>query len=193
MVDSEDGSAIGLGAVLLVEDEPGMRLALRRLLSIRATLVEEATDVATALAALDARSFDLVVLDVRLGDRSGVEVARAIAQRVPAPAVVAVSGGASPEEAFDLAQCGVRAYIPKGELPDRMDELVAIAHEAPPIEGITKAQVGTRSVRDVQEVVRDVMLDQALAATEGNQSEAAKLLGVSRQAVQQMVARRRKR
>lgn len=193
MVDEDGAEGIGLGAVLLVEDEPGMRLALRRLLASRAERVAEATNVTEALAALEAEKFDLVVLDVRLGDESGVEVARAIAQRVPAPAVVAVSGDASPEEAFDLAQCGVRAYVPKGELPDRLDELVAIAREAPPIEGITKAQVGSRTVRDVQEVVRDVMLDQALAATGGNQSEAAKLLGVSRQAVQQMVARRRKR
>jgi two-component system response regulator RegA len=196
MEPQKTGECIGLGRVLLVEDEDGMRLALRRLLEGRAEHIEEARTVAEALEALSAprfERFDLVVLDVRLGDESGVDVAAAIVDRVPAPAVVAVSGDASPQEAFDLGRLGVRAYIPKGELPSRLDELVALVREAPPVEGIAKAQVGARSVRDVQDVVRDVMLDQALAESGGNQSEAARLLGVSRQAVQQMVSRRRRR
>lgn len=193
MVRRRNDRLVGLGAVLLVEDEDGMRLALRRLLEPRAEFVEEARTVSEALQALTERRFDLVVLDVRLGKRSGVDVAAAAVELNPAPAVVAVSGDASPEEAFSLARFGVRAYIPKGELPDRLDELVALAREAPPVEGIAKAQVGARSVRDVQDVVRDVMLDQALAESGGNQSEAARLLGVSRQAVQQMLSRRRNR
>ncbi|HJL18082.1 MAG TPA: response regulator [Sandaracinaceae bacterium LLY-WYZ-13_1] len=190
--ERERAVGVGLGAVLLVEDEPGMRLALRRLLEPRSERVEEATSVVEAIEALETGAFDLVVLDVRLGDQSGVRVAEAIVGLPRAPAVVAVSGDASPEEAFSLARCGVRAYVPKGELPDRLDELVAMAREAPPVEGIAKAQVGARSVRDVQEVVREMMLDQALAESGGNQSEAARRLGVTRQAVQQMLARRRK-
>lgn len=178
------------GVVLVVEDDPVMGATLKRLFERRATRVLTSDSVATAKKVLTAVSVDLVILDVRLQGESGLEVATFASALVPAPAVVAVSGAAGPEEAFALAQLGVRAYIPKAEIAARIPEIVELARDVPPLAPVVKAQVGRRSVREVQEVVRDAMLDQALALEHGSLAGAAKRLGVTRQAVQQMARRR---
>lgn len=178
--------------VLVVEDDRMMRATLMRLFTHRSAAVLSAASVGEATQLLATHRVSLVILDVRLRNESGIDVAAFATRLIPAPVVVAVSGAASPGEAFALAQQGVRAYIPKAELASRMDELVHIMSAAPPLEPLVKAQVGVRSVRQVQEAVRDTMLDQALALEQGNLAGAAKRLGVTRQAVQQMMRRREK-
>ena len=108
--------------------------------------------------------------------------------------MIAISGEASPEESFRLAQAGVRAYLAK---PMGVDELTtkieAALRGAPELEPLVVAAVGHKPLRGVQGDVRRAMVDQALARAEGNRSEAARLLSVSRQAVQQMVHERQGR
>ncbi len=170
-----------------------MRRTLLRLMGPRCEVVLEADSVTSAARTLRKEDdIDLILLDVRLGDESGVEVAVFASHLNPAPAVIAISGSADATEGFALACYGVRAYIPKAELAERMDELIVLARAAPALDPMLKAQVGVRSVKEMQEAVRDMMLDQALALEEGNQARAAKRLGVSRQAVQQMMRRRAK-
>ena len=50
-----------------------------------------------------------------------------------------------------------------------------------------KELVGFRSIKEVQRLVKRTMLAKALALTQGNLTHAARLLGVTRQAVQQMI------
>jgi CheY-like chemotaxis protein len=62
--------------VLVVDDEPAIRLLARRALESRGHVVEEAGDGEEALAAARARRFDLVLLDALLPRLHGFEVAR---------------------------------------------------------------------------------------------------------------------
>ncbi len=193
-LDDPRDPAHDFGIVLVVEDDPIMRRTLLRLMAPRCAQLLEADSVTSAARQLRLAEdpIDLVLLDVRLGDESGVDVASLASHLNPAPAVIAISGSADAAEGFALACYGVRAYIPKSELAHRMDELIVLARSAPALDPMLKAQVGVRSVKEMQEAVRDMMLDQALALEEGNQARAAKRLGVSRQAVQQMMRRREK-
>lgn len=196
-LEPEPQSEHDFGTVLVVEDDPLMRRTLLRLMELRSAALHEAATVTDAVRVLreehkTGRPVDLVLLDVRLGDESGVDVAAFASHLIPAPAVIAISGSANAAEGFALAHHGVRAYVPKAELAERMDELMALARGAPAPDPLFKAQVGVRSVKDMQDSVRDVMLDQALALEKGNQARAAKRLGVTRQAVQQMMRRRGK-
>jgi two-component system response regulator MprA len=61
-------------AILVVDDDEGLRKALRRVLVSSGFEVEVARDGEEALAWLEARSFDAVVLDVMLPGRDGFEV-----------------------------------------------------------------------------------------------------------------------
>jgi two-component system alkaline phosphatase synthesis response regulator PhoP len=62
--------------ILLVEDEPGLVLTLSDLLSAEGYEVETATDGPTGLAKAAGGSFDLIVLDVMLPGKNGLEVCR---------------------------------------------------------------------------------------------------------------------
>jgi len=62
--------------ILLVEDEPGLVLTLSDLLTVEGYDVETATDGPTGLARAASESFDLILLDVMLPGKNGLEVCR---------------------------------------------------------------------------------------------------------------------
>jgi two-component system alkaline phosphatase synthesis response regulator PhoP len=67
--------------ILLVEDEPGLVVALSDLLRQEGYDVETATDGPTGLARATSEPFDLVLLDVMLPGKNGFEVCRELRQR----------------------------------------------------------------------------------------------------------------
>jgi two-component system alkaline phosphatase synthesis response regulator PhoP len=67
--------------ILLVEDDPGVRLTLRDRLAGEGYVVESAVDGEEGLARVAAEPFDLVVLDVMLPGRSGFDVCRDLRQK----------------------------------------------------------------------------------------------------------------
>ncbi len=174
--------------VLLVEDDGKLRAAVRRTLRSDRRTIVEVSSRAAALQALRKGSFDMVLLDVHLPDGSGLDVASAAATISPAPLIVVVSGDASAGEAFRLAQLGAIHYLPK---PFSVEELVAaveLAHDTRvKLEPIVRSYVGKERLYDVQDNVRRAMVDQALAITKGNRSAAARLLRVTRQAIQKFI------
>jgi two-component system response regulator AlgR len=96
--------------VLLVDDEPLARLRLRQLLALRAEglpalqVVGEADSAAALAALLDSgMACDLVLLDIALPGRSGLDIAQALRQRPLQPAVVFVTAhGDHALRAFEL-------------------------------------------------------------------------------------------
>ena len=60
-------------SILVVDDEPGMRNFLVRMLATRCRHVAEAPDVAAASRLLEATPFDLIILDNIMAGRSGLE------------------------------------------------------------------------------------------------------------------------
>ena len=72
--------------LLLVEDEPGLQLALTDRLTAEGYAVETAGDGHTAIARATGEPFDVIVLDVMLPGRDGFDVAKAVrAQGVQTP------------------------------------------------------------------------------------------------------------
>jgi two-component system response regulator MprA len=62
--------------ILIVDDEPGLRRAVARALSLERYEVQQAQDGGEALTALGGRPFDAVVLDVSMPGVDGLEVCR---------------------------------------------------------------------------------------------------------------------
>jgi two-component system alkaline phosphatase synthesis response regulator PhoP len=67
--------------ILLIEDEPGLVLTLTDLLEEEGYAVERAVDGPSGLAKAADGVFDLVILDVMLPGKSGLEVCRELRQR----------------------------------------------------------------------------------------------------------------
>lgn len=173
--------------VLVVEDDKALCGAIARIAAQWGDEVLQANSVADALAMLE-RNPVLMIVDVRLPDGTGQDVVDAACQRRPVPTMIAISGEASPEESFRLAQAGVRDFLDKPLGSDELTEKVEKAlREAPELARVAVGAVGTKAMREAQGEVRSAMVEQALGRSGGNLSEAARLLRVTRQAVQQMV------
>jgi signal transduction histidine kinase/CheY-like chemotaxis protein len=101
---SPDGAGVATGSerVLVVEDEPALRLSTSRILSSNGYDVLEAADgeEALSLLAMTADPIDLLITDVVLPNLSGVELAERLHCRECALPVIYVSG-LTPEELGD--------------------------------------------------------------------------------------------
>jgi DNA-binding NtrC family response regulator len=72
--------------VLLIEDEESDRLLVQEVIALRGRgrlRITDARDLATALGLLDARSFDLILLDTRLRDVSALSALRSVGEHAP--------------------------------------------------------------------------------------------------------------
>jgi len=120
--------------VLIVDDHAGFRAAARDLLTLRGyTVVGEAASRVEALAAAVRLRPDAVLLEVRLGEDSGFDVARALKQARLGAAVLLVSESDYTHCHDLLRLAGARGFIPKSQLA-RAD-LAAFWPDAPPDAG----------------------------------------------------------
>jgi len=99
--------------VLVVDDEEVIRDVLGSLLRREGHRVREASTAAAALTAADEEPFDVVLLDLMLPDRPGMEVLRELKKRDPAAVVVVVTAYSSIESAIAAMREGAFHYIPK--------------------------------------------------------------------------------
>jgi two-component system response regulator PilR (NtrC family) len=99
--------------VLVVDDEEVIRDVLSSLLLREGHRVREAATAAAALAAAEDEVFDVILLDMMLPDRPGLEVLREIKRRDPAAVVVVVTAYSSIENAIAAMREGAFHYIPK--------------------------------------------------------------------------------
>jgi two-component system response regulator DevR len=114
MFDAAD-ETIRMTRIMLVDDHEVVRAGLRSLLTAHDDL-EVVTEAATAAdAVLRARSYhpDVVVLDVRLPDGSGVKVCRDIRPEHPDMAVLMLTSFADDQALFDSIMAGAAGYVLK--------------------------------------------------------------------------------
>jgi DNA-binding NtrC family response regulator len=98
--------------VLVADDEPGIVRVLRRQLERGGYEVAEATDVALLRAEL-AREPEIVLLDLRLGEASGLELIGELRERCPDTETVVMTGYASIDSAVECMRAGAFDYLEK--------------------------------------------------------------------------------
>jgi len=127
-------SARGL-SVLVVDDEPGIRRLCREYLGALGCEVADAADVRSGETALERGGFDLVLLDVRLPDGSGLDLFRSARERWPELSIAIITGHASVEDAIDAVKLGAVDYITKPFDLDRLKEVAEAAASRLPVSG----------------------------------------------------------
>lgn len=176
--------------VLVVEDNASLRRALERALAASFPQVRAAGSAAEARAELGEMEPELLLLDVELPDGNALDLMREAAQQPWAPIVVAMSGSATPNQSFELATLGVRAFLPKPLELETLEQTLRECIESPPdLVPQVRTMVGQRPIHEVEEEVRRTMLREALARAGGSRRGAARLLAVSRQLIQHMLRR----
>ncbi|HSB76941.1 MAG TPA: response regulator, partial [Terriglobales bacterium] len=91
-----EGSA---GCVLIIDDEAEIRESLQTLLEMEGYEVETAVDGQDGLLHLGERPFDLVLLDLALPDRNGMEVLQEIRARDSQLSVIMITAYGTVENA----------------------------------------------------------------------------------------------
>lgn len=112
--------------VLLVDDNGEMRRSVRTVLAdaIGDLTVGEAGDAGEALALIERESWQVVVLDLSLPDRSGIETLREIHRRRPALPVLVMSFHSESEYAAAARAAGAAGYVAKGSAPSAIASAV---------------------------------------------------------------------
>jgi DNA-binding response OmpR family regulator len=107
-------------SVLVVDDEPVVCHSVRRILAKRRCAVDEAFDVDTVLQKMRLNNYDLVILDLKMPKRSGLEVLQSIREQYPAVPVVMISGYASIKDAIAATQLGASDFVQKPFTPNEL-------------------------------------------------------------------------
>ncbi len=102
-----------MNTILVVEDKDGMRKMLRETLEGAGYRVTEARDGAEAIARLEAGRVDLVLTDLKLPRRDGLEVVRATKGLLPQVSVIVMTAYGTIETAVQAMKAGAADFIQK--------------------------------------------------------------------------------
>jgi two-component system, response regulator RegA len=168
-------------SLLVVEDDDVLRRRLARAFRERGFHVREAAGAAEAVRLAQEEPPSHAIVDLRLGERSGIDVVRALCGATPGVAVVVLTGYGSIATALAAVRLGARHYLTK---PADVDEiLAAFARECPAAEPSAPAAVPTLARVEWEHINR------VLADCGGNVSLAARRLGIHRRSLQRKLAK----
>jgi DNA-binding NtrC family response regulator len=117
------------GSILVVDDEAEIREGLEALLSSEGFEVTPAESGEAGLARLEEQPFDLLLLDVSLPDRNGLELLREIRRRDPFLAIILITAYGSIDMARAAFKGGAQDYITKPWSNEELLAQVALAIE----------------------------------------------------------------
>ncbi|MBI4240653.1 MAG: GAF domain-containing protein [Candidatus Rokubacteria bacterium] len=113
--------------VLLVEDEEHIRATLAEVLSAAGHAVETAKDGLEALARFQRGRYDVVITDLSMPGRSGLEVTRAVKQIAPGTPVILITGWGDVLDPARIRESGVDFTLVK---PFRNERVLSTLAEA---------------------------------------------------------------
>ncbi len=105
--------------ILIIEDEQLIRWSLRQKFGEKGYHVEEAETGADAASALDGSFFDLIMLDYKLPDMTGIDILRKIRETDSDVVVIMMTAFSTIESAVEAMKLGAYDYITK---PFDMDQ-----------------------------------------------------------------------
>ncbi|MES2508016.1 MAG: sigma-54 dependent transcriptional regulator [Verrucomicrobiota bacterium] len=106
--------------ILIVDDEASIRRATSLALDAAGHYVETAETGAVALRSLKESSFDLVLLDLYLGEESGLQVLETIRREHPGVHVVIFTANATIPNAIEATRLGAVDFLEKPFSPDQL-------------------------------------------------------------------------
>lgn len=133
--------------ILIIEDEQLIRWSLRQKFEKRGYEVTEAENGAQADEAVSRRSFDLIMLDYKLPDTTGIDILKSIREDDRDVVVIMMTAYSTIESAVDAMKLGAFDYMPK---PFDMDRLMHV---------VDKALETTKLRREVRELRKQIVAD----------------------------------
>jgi signal transduction histidine kinase/CheY-like chemotaxis protein len=118
--------------VLVVDDNAINRLVAQRLLDQTGCVVDTASDASAALAILELRVFDAVLMDVHMPGLDGLEATRRLRARGIRAAIIGVSASSASEDIAACLDAGMNDFLPKPVTREKLLEALRRAALAAP-------------------------------------------------------------
>ena len=116
--------------ILIVDDQPDVRVMISMLLRVNHFEVTEAESGAAGLKAFEDARFDVAIVDIFLNDSCGFDLIAAMRERAPGLAVVAVSGMAALDSVSQSSELSDVICLQKPFRPSDLIRAVGSAREA---------------------------------------------------------------
>lgn len=144
-------------SALVVDDDAGIRQSLRLCLEADGARVLGVGSASAALEALERGRFDVVLLDLWLGQESGLEAVPDILRKQSDAAIIVITAFATYETAVEAMKRGATDYLPKPFTPDQVRHAARRALEGARVK---------RRLRDAEARLEQVGLDDDFFETE---------------------------
>jgi DNA-binding NtrC family response regulator len=99
--------------ILIVDDEPGLRSGLSKILALQGYRALEASTAAEARRIMGSAEVHLVLLDLKLGSEDGLALLRSLKVEEPAVPIIIITGHGDVASAVQCMQAGATNYISK--------------------------------------------------------------------------------
>jgi two-component system response regulator RegA len=170
--------------LLIVEDDGALRARLARAMQERGFDVRAAATTIEAERAIADDPPELALLDLRVGDRTGLDLIPLLRRADPATRIVVLTGFGSVATAVEAIRLGAAHYLTK---PADADEIVAAFSRG---DGPQSAATGVDTLKPMSlDRVEWEHINRVLVECGGNISEAARVLGLHRRSLQRKLAK----
>ena len=133
MIATSSPSSRRIGRILIVDDEEKILKLLSRYFSRQGHEVKVTTEPEEALRLVQSEQFDVLILDHRMPQLTGLEVFKRVRRSESPPRVILMTAHATVEKAVETMKLGAVDYIQKPFDFDSMKEAVRKALEQPPL------------------------------------------------------------
>ncbi len=168
--------------LLLVEDDDTLRGVLQRAFSRKGYAVSTAGSISAAIQLAQTEPPEYAVVDLKLGDESGLELVVALKTLDDATRIVVLTGYASITTAVEAIKLGATHYLAK---PADANEILAALHKT---EGDSSVPVSTDPL-SVDRLEWE-HIQKVLAEHEGNVSATARALKMHRRTLQRKLGKK---
>jgi len=110
--------------ILVIDDEPGMREGVRRILAPKGHAVQTAETGAAALEKLRGEVFDLALVDLKMPDMDGIQILEEINRHDPMIVSVMITAYATIEAAVEATKHGALDFLAKPFTPSELTTMV---------------------------------------------------------------------
>jgi DNA-binding NtrC family response regulator len=107
------GESASAGSVLIIDDEAAIRESLETLLEMEGYDVQSAATADEGLTRIGSRPYDLVLLDLALPDRNGIDLLAELHVHDPQLAVIMITAYGTVENAVKAMQAGATNFVQK--------------------------------------------------------------------------------
>lgn len=170
-----------MNKLLIIEDDQVLAQTLQRRLSKNDYDAQVVECADTVLKHINDYQFDIYLIDLRLGQQSGLNLIKPLRAKFPKALIVVMTGFASIATAVSAIKLGANDYLPKP-----LDFKLLLAT----LRGEKPTQVEVQEEVMSPERIEWEHIQKVLSANDGNISATARELGMYRRTLQRKLAKR---